>query len=67
MRFPYHPLVRGQMVRKLILTVGLSAFLKGEPPQLLLSVLAIFIFLLAHLLWKPYINNGLNVFQVIAP
>ena len=51
------------MLRKLILTVALAALYKGEPPQLGGSLCTIFCFLLGHLLLKPYLNQGLNVFQ----
>jgi len=51
------------MLRKLILTVALAALYKGEPPQLGGSLFTIFCFLLGHLLLKPYLNQGLNVFQ----
>ena len=47
-----------EMGRKLILTVALAAFYQGEPPQLGGSLLTIFLFLLAHVLLKPYINQG---------
>ena len=52
-----------EMTRKLILTVALAALYKGEPPQLGGSLFTIFCFLLGHLLLKPYLNQGLNVFQ----
>ena len=52
-----------EMARKLILTVALAALYKGEPPQLGGSLFTIFCFLLGHLLLKPYLNQGLNVFQ----
>ena len=52
-----------EMFRKLILTVALAALYKGEPPQLGGSLFTIFCFLLGHLLLKPYLNQGLNVFQ----
>ena len=51
------------MLRKLILTVALAALYKGEPPQLGGSLFTIFCFLMGHLLLKPYLNQGLNVFQ----
>eukprot|EP00802_Teleaulax_amphioxeia_P010886 Tamp_10916.p1 GENE.Tamp_10916~~Tamp_10916.p1 ORF type:complete len:380 (-),score=40.48 Tamp_10916:614-1753(-) len=54
------------MLRKLILTVALAALYKGEPPQLGGSLFTIFCFLLGHLLLKPYLNQGLNVFQRLA-
>ena len=52
-----------EMLRKLILTVALAALYKGEPPQLGGSLFTIFCFLMGHLLLKPYLNQGLNVFQ----
>jgi len=54
------------MGRKLVLTVALAALYQGEPPQLGGSLVTIFCFLMAHLLLKPYLNQGLNVFQRLA-
>ena len=51
--------------RKLILSVALAVLFQGTPPQLGGSLLTTFLFLLAHILLKPYINQGLNEFQVI--
>ena len=55
-----------EMFRKLILTVALAALYKGEPAQLAGSLLTIFIFLVLHMLLKPYLNQGLNIFQRLA-
>ena len=55
-----------EMVRKLILTTLLAVAYKGEPPQLAGSMVTIFVFLLGHLLLRPYLNQGLNVFQRLA-
>ena len=52
------------MGRKLILTAFLAVLYHGDPPQLGGSLLTIFLFLLLHLLNRPYLNQGLNVFQV---
>ena len=38
----------------------------GDPPQLGGSLFTIFSFLMFHLLQKPYLNQGLNVFQRLA-
>ena len=46
------------MFRKLILTVALAALYDGEPAQLGGSLLTIFIFLVLHMLLKPYLNPG---------
>ena len=54
------------MLRKLILTVALAALYQGEPAQLAGSLLTVFIFLVMHMLLKPYLNQGLNVFQRLA-
>ena len=51
------------MLRKLILTALLTVLYEGTPPQLGGSLLTIFLFLLVHVLVKPYVNQGLNVFQ----
>jgi hypothetical protein len=65
--FPFAVTLRAtwqvEMLRKLILTVALAALYKGEPPQLGGSLFAIFCFYSGHLLLKPYLNQGLNVFQ----
>ena len=55
-----------EMFRKLILTVALAALYQGEPAQLAGSLLTIFIFLVLHMLLKPYLNQGLNIFQRLA-
>ena len=55
-----------EMFRKLILTVALAALYKGEPAQLAGSLLTIFIFLVLHMLLKPFLNQGLNIFQRLA-
>lgn len=55
-----------EMLRKLILTVALAALYQGEPAQLAGSLLTIFVFLVLHMLLKPYLNQGLNVFQRLA-
>ena len=47
-----------EMFRKLILTVALAALYDGEPAQLGGSLLVIFIFLVLHMLLKPYLNQG---------
>jgi len=46
-----------EIFRKFILTGVLSALYKGEPPQLGGSLLTIFLFLLGHVLLKPYLNQ----------
>jgi Ca2+-binding EF-hand superfamily protein len=55
-----------EMLRKFILTVGLAALYKGSPEHLGGSLLTIFVFLLMHVLLKPYINAGLNIYQRLA-
>jgi Ca2+-binding EF-hand superfamily protein len=55
-----------EMLRKFILTVGLAALYKGSPEHLGGSLLTIFVFLLMHVLLKPYINSGLNIYQRLA-
>ena len=55
-----------EMSRKLILTSFLAVLYSGEPPQLAGSLLTIFVFLILHILLKPYLNEGLNVFQRLA-
>ena len=54
------------MLRKFILTVALAAMYQGDPAQLGASLLTIFIFLVLHMLMKPYLNQGLNIFQRLA-
>ena len=54
------------MLRKFILTVALAAMYQGDPAQLGGSLLTIFIFLVLHMLIKPYLNQGLNIFQRLA-
>ena len=46
------------MFRKLILTALLTVLYSGTPPQLGGSLLTIFVFLLAHVIIKPYIDQG---------
>jgi len=55
-----------EMLRKFILTVALAAMYQGDPAQLGASLLTIFIFLVLHMLMKPYLNQGLNIFQRLA-
>ena len=51
------------MLRKFILTVVLKALYEGSPSHMSGSLITIFIFLLGHVLLKPYVNQGLNVYQ----
>ena len=43
---------------QLILTVALAALYQGSPEHLGGSLLTIFLFLLGHVLFKPFINTG---------
>ena len=52
-----------EMARKLILTSFLSVLYQGSTEHLAGSLMTIFLFLLAQMLLKPYLNQGLNVFQ----
>lgn len=53
------------MARKLILTSFLSVLYQGSVEHLAGSLMTIFLFLLAQMLLKPYLNQGLNIFQVM--
>ena len=55
-----------EMLRKFILTVGLPVYFKGSPPQLGLSLVLVFLYLLAHILMKPMLNQGLNIFTQLS-
>lgn len=50
-------------IRKLILTCFLGVLYKASVKHLAGSLMTIFLFLLAQMLLKPYLNQGLNVFQ----
>jgi hypothetical protein len=50
-------------MRKLILTCFLGVLYEGSVEHLAGSLMTIFLFLLAQMLLKPYLNQGLNVFQ----
>ena len=50
-------------VRKLILTCFLGVLYQGSMEHLAGSLLTIFLFLLAQMLLRPYLNQGLNIFQ----
>jgi hypothetical protein len=55
-----------EMARKFVLTAGLPVFFRGSPVQMGLSLVLIFLYLMAHILMKPMLNQGLNIFQQLS-